>query len=83
MSDWPEWQSIETAPKDGTRILGWGKGMVVWEIAWRGVRPPGFPADRWSDEWIGWTRVSFQDGPGCIKPTHWLPLPPPPKEVKP
>ena len=63
-----EWRQIETAPKDGTPILGgwrWDdhREIVRWELqgGWRGDAS-GF----WNpDEW----------------PTHWTPLlPPPPKE---
>ena len=62
------WNPIETAPKDGTRVLGaidCGSGAkVVYEVAF-------YPID---GEWrrpVPATDVLF--------PTHWMPLPEPPK----
>lgn len=64
----PEWQPIETAPKDGTRILVWpywsdGTPEVVKWVKMRRV------PDRW--EVHGGTFLNSQ-------PTHWMPLPDPP-----
>lgn len=76
------WQPIETAPKDGTVVLLFG----TWagEIAgvddaktvdigyWRGGS-----SDYDGDDW--W-RLSTGDAYSCwMKPTHWMPLPEPPK----
>ena len=80
--DEPElWQPIETAPKDGTRIiLGKAAGYVM---AWAGSgywfnrepcphHPPCKPGTH-----TGWT-----DGLDTYAtPTHWMPLPPPPKTL--
>ena len=61
----PQWQPIETAPKDGTRVLLFFPGFVIpvwvgdWHEGWRpeyGVRTPPIEDD----------------------PTHWMPLPAPP-----
>ena len=68
-----EWQPIETAPKDGTRVLiawnnGCDKGVVsaYWE--------PGYFGN------IGWTEFQLRsDYWGPDTPTHWMPLPKPPK----
>jgi len=65
-----EWRPIETAPRDGTRVLGYqgsegdhkGRVALVW---------------RWNDGKPFW---SCADYPG-LQPTRWLPLPPPPNEV--
>jgi hypothetical protein len=64
-----EWLPIESAPKDGTHIL-------IFEV-------PAFEGDeqmyvvgRWSD--FGWTE-SYADEYAICSPTHWMPLPPPPK----
>lgn len=58
------WQPIETAPKDGRRVLTYradfAESMVV---AW------------WSDELDEWRAVLGWQLPD---PTHWMPLPPPP-----
>lgn len=59
-----EWQPIETAPRDGTRILlfreGWHVNCAVgyWRIDWHEFAPVG--------------------GECFPQPTHWMPLPPPP-----
>lgn len=89
-----EWQPIETAPKDGTKVLGFGSGTD------RGV----WPADKKMPEMMcviywSWHEVDdFEDageglfkkvkkialemwqphGPHFFKPTHWMPLPEPP-----
>lgn len=58
------WMPIETAPKDGTRVLahrpGWADSIGV---AW------------WSQTWGEWCSV-----PGTYRwtPSHWQPLPSPP-----
>ena len=68
-----EWMPIETAPKDGSEILcyqkdGWGVYAAVWNSrlsAWyTGFEPAIIGA--------GFTYE--------ISPTHWMPLPPPPKD---
>lgn len=60
-----DWQSIATAPKDGTTIMLFGaRGrykMVVGK--W-------FPSP-----WCAW---QSQPGSWPINPTHWMPLPTPP-----
>jgi hypothetical protein len=74
-----EWQPIESAPKDGTRILF--ALPYVWCGYWRGSRPVGMPDYRWDESWIGWTREAFEDRP--LNPTHWMPLPEPPNPSSP
>jgi hypothetical protein len=64
------WQPIETAPKDGTRILG-TQGRYVALFRWRTVdeaQRRDYVKDGWRDE-NGW----FADNL-----THWMPLPDPP-----
>jgi hypothetical protein len=64
------WQPIETAPKDGTRVLVfdqyWGVLMSYWQLQATAVNPPGREHDRW--DWYA--------APGA---THWMPLPAPPE----
>jgi hypothetical protein len=73
-----EWQPIETAPKDGTLVVLVGKIVDGWAQPTRACvgswsfeqRPPYFVA--------GWAFVA----PGYIaefNPTHWMPLPEPPR----
>jgi len=68
-----EWQPIETAPKDGTRILAFGQlglesvvgiGTVKWE---------------WPDEWHCDPSEASEYSPESCKLTHWMPLPEPPQ----
>ncbi len=66
------WQPIETAPK-GQNVLVWSSGDVVIAQGAHGLwiaTVEGFPAYYgYSDETILLT-----------KPTHWMPLPEPPKD---
>lgn len=73
-----QWQPIETAPKDGTRVLLW--------IEWSDVPVVGeFSHDRW---WADTEHHEVSCGAYCyggsvssdknMKPTHWHPLPLPP-----
>ena len=66
-----EWQPIETAPKDGTRIIVCRKSTNKYI--------PMVGEDRWG-EFGGahcWARSNSE-----TEPTHWMPLPQPP-ETKP
>lgn len=76
-----EWQPIETAPKDGTPILLYWphypdeeKG-VVWLGAWKvnDRLAKGYFSD--SCEWD-----DFEMAEPRYAPSHWQPLPPPPKD---
>jgi len=62
-----EWKPIASAPRDGTEILvGLHDGSVA--VVWWG---------RYGRE-IGWT-----DGDYLMTwPSHWMPLPPPPKATE-
>lgn len=56
------WQDISTAPKDGTKVLGWADGdftVVEWS-----------PGDYWTLSECG---AYASDGEWW--PTHWMPLP--------
>lgn len=62
------WHPIETAPKDGTRIIAWGPEMQVAECEW-------LKQMSWTPFVVGWYRTNqFPQ----VHPTHWLPLPPSP-----
>lgn len=62
----PRWQDIRTAPKDGTVIFAFDADRPV---GW------GLPV-KWNNRmsWINGERGK------ALGPTHWMPLPPPPKD---
>lgn len=63
-----EWQPIETAPKDGTRILMYGiPGFEILIGFWNDYHIP--------EHWC-YSEESLYKNNG--NPTHWMPLPPPP-----
>jgi hypothetical protein len=70
------WQPIETAPKDGTRVL-------VYNGKQRGYHT--VEEDIGVAEWspcMGvycWASIACCDGVSYYDPTHWMPLPEPPK----
>lgn len=79
----PSWQLIETAPMDGTEIIGVfhrrydedGPATVYgpWTVAWDGRK--------WRSSWDGSEVISSESDFGTeykgpdIDPTHWMPLP--------
>lgn len=72
-----QWQPIDTAPKDGTEVLlSYGKDCFsgYWE-----AQP-----NHWHE--IGWQEEDARQGAYIHRhpqrPTHWRPLPTPPKEKK-
>ncbi len=62
-----EWQPIETAPIDGTSVLLCYKGGKV-------------SCGEYSDANDFFPAFWFTYGEGQCNPTHWMPLPPPPKD---
>ena len=73
---WPAWLPIETAPKDGTRVLltGWWEDDPTSGHRWT---CDGFWDDL-TEEWFEHPDRVPTDG-ALVPPTHWLPLPPPPE----
>jgi hypothetical protein len=85
MANYPEWQPINSAPKDGTEILLFCSQR---KICYGHCEEAKFTE-------VG-TYVSYSDGSGSwegvdtsggeygntLVPTHWMPLPPPPSEDK-
>jgi hypothetical protein len=68
-----EWQPIETAPKDGAAILIWpaqssftGDDTISYVVRW----------NDWKEAWIEASGEEYD----TFYPTHWMPLPPPPKK---
>ena len=62
------WEPIETAPKDGTPILGYARG--------------DYTVVRWNKNGHYWTLCvcGTRADDGEWWPTYWLPLPPPPTD---
>ena len=68
------WQSIETAPKDGTEVLLL-EGWYISHAQWRSVYSGGKQA--WVVCGTDGTCAEYVD-----KPTHWMPIPEEPKRAR-
>lgn len=70
-----DWRPIDTAPKDGSRILAFGK---------LGFEPPnGVGTVSWCKTYNLWSldpSEATEYGPEACIISHWQPLPDPPKE---
>lgn len=86
MTDIAKWLPIETAPKDGTEILGYREDCGILLIRWDA--PINFLSEREyeglgdSAEQEDWFCADFVAGSrleGTEVPTHWMPLPEEPK----
>ena len=74
-----QWQPIETAPKDGTEVLlyqprgafkPWKGRIRDWAVNIGYWHQPGNPEH--PGYWMGNRQM---------RPTHWMPLPEPPREA--
>jgi hypothetical protein len=76
-----EWQPIETAPKNGTRLLLWdAKRSVAVSGHWHndpGMDNPSAYEPPWQ-WWVSDDELIMWDGGPDDKPTHWMPLAAPP-----
>lgn len=78
-----EWQPIETAPMDGSKVLAWDQDWqlpVVMHFTSRDYlqREYGDP-DYMEEGWYAdysYPEPGFPESP--MRATHWMPLPPPP-----
>lgn len=80
------WRTIESAPKDGTKILAWSGAKGARETYWRlyGIGSPARedfikglgPNGHW--DWV----EPMSNWAASWKPTHWMPLPEPPTHDK-
>jgi hypothetical protein len=69
----PQWQPIETAPKDGREVL---VGRFKRGCPWNGrIAVDWYRGPRDNAGFIGWCRFNPQHWPA----THWMPLPKPPE----
>lgn len=72
-----QWQPIETAPKDGTEIIGWnGKSVTCysWTESEDDNDHSGWCVSGYSYGGILYDLHNVPD----VDPTHWMPLPPAP-----
>jgi hypothetical protein len=72
-----EWQPIKTAPKDGTPILIFEPSPYL-KKGWIDVVQNFYEIEYKSDADKWYARDSAEIS--CDNPTHWQPLPDPPKE---
>ena len=73
-----EWQPIETAPKDGTVLIGKipngnldFNNEIKWVSGWCAL---------YKMEWGGMKKEIWLKLNDEHQPTHWMPLPKPPKQ---
>jgi hypothetical protein len=67
------WQTIKSAPKDGTKILVFGTILAA-----ASDNPQAYLAV-WSDEvWLAVDPMGYQQW--ALDPTHWIPLPEVPRD---
>jgi hypothetical protein len=69
-----KWQTIDTAPKDGTLII----------VMYMRMHTPFVYSARWDgDVWLAhYTTDMSMKLDHIFAPTHWMALPPPPKREK-
>ena len=68
-----EWQPIETAPKDGRYILGCSASYYFpHPVVFAAYHPNAEGKHCWRNAKIGGHKITGL--------THWMPLPPPPKD---
>ena len=84
----PQWQPIETAPKDGTSILIYTQGMVIEARYCTGswsedtpISPAEYDGAVWCafDDALAFEIEETPHGDFCGEVTHWQPLPEPPQ----
>ena len=76
----PTWQPIETAPKDGTKIIVLTVHGEIEISEWYVVTTAEYePA---GDGLFRKVETVFSQGWNGNHPTHWMPLPEPPKEQR-
>lgn len=79
VSQWPAWQPIETAPRDGTALLLWEEASIHPFVGWWAMGGWHVSHEHVDAEG-GWDGAVVVDR--LIMPiTHWMPLPPDPGEA--
>ena len=77
----PQWQPIESAPKDGTRIMLWEQYSDVPFVGWW-VPSAWTVSHEHVDAVGGWEGAIVVDRIEQKFITHWMPLPQPPQVTK-
>ena len=86
-----EWQPIETAPRDGTEVLGvradWGTPLIVrWTSCAEFLTDSELEgmdeATAYAEDWFGADFVQGCRLESDETPTHWMPLPCAPDEAE-
>ena len=74
---WLDWQSMETAPKDGTPILLYTADLTppTIQAQWRGWDGSWAEGGEWVDVWNN-DPIEIGDG-SPINPVRWARIPPP------
>ena len=76
-----KWEPIETAPKDGRKIILWcdrfGLSIGSWRVDWghSGDESPLWLRDDYDDFSCGYASTP-------LDPTHWMPIPEGPDEPR-
>ena len=76
-----EWRSIESAPKNGTLVLVCDPHLdypVTVGAYFKGDRDDATGRFQRGD-WAGWLSMDGDHLASISNPTHWMPLPEPPK----
>lgn len=86
------WQPISTAPQSGYMLVyedGATRALIRLDGVWKHTAYPMLISKPWGDRLVGDAVKRILDplglslglGDGCCEnPTHWMPLPPPPKD---
>lgn len=90
-----EWLPRESAPKDGSFFLGFGRpnqshGSAMGLVRWENTEYDGMetvkivfaPSGEKIEEQRALVKKAHGFWAGEIQPTHWMPLPPPPETQK-
>jgi hypothetical protein len=85
LEEWSPWNPIETAPKDGTRVLLWipGTGELVYSGCFNTYQhylngDLTSETAKWFWGQTHWMTLGKEPEPDP-QPTHWMPLPSAPK----
>ena len=76
------WQPIETAPRDGTRILASNGSKIPFVTSWDETEEIWFTFNLCFEKTTGIELISGKPAYRPWNPTHWMPLPEPPRDDK-